>query len=75
MYKLQTQIEFEAAHRLYDVDTYSEECRNNIQTNTDNVSIIIAVSIFQNSSDITIVYAFVVDFGRCNRLPVIIFIN
>ena len=30
MYKLQTAISFETAHRLYDVATYSEECRNNL---------------------------------------------
>ena len=41
MYKLQTQIEFEAAHRLYDVDTYSEECRNNIHGHSYKVTFII----------------------------------
>ena len=29
-YLLKTRITFEAAHRLYDVDTYSEECRTNL---------------------------------------------
>ena len=29
-YYLQTRIDAEIAHRLYAVDTYSEECRNNI---------------------------------------------
>lgn len=30
MFLLKTQIEFEAAHRLYNVNTYSKECRENV---------------------------------------------
>lgn len=30
MYKIESDFSFEAAHRLYDVDTYSEECRDNL---------------------------------------------
>lgn len=30
MYTIKSQCSFEAAHRLYDVDTYSTECRDNI---------------------------------------------
>lgn len=30
MYTIKTQCSFEAAHRLYDVNTYSTECRENI---------------------------------------------
>lgn len=30
MYSIKTQCDFEAAHRLYNVDTYSTECRDNI---------------------------------------------
>ena len=41
MYKLQTQIDFEAAHRLYDVDTYSEECRNNVHGHSYKVTFVV----------------------------------
>lgn len=41
MYKVQTQIEFEAAHRLYDVATYSEECKNNIHGHSYKVTFVI----------------------------------
>lgn len=30
MYTVKTCVSFEAAHRLYDVDTYSKECRDNL---------------------------------------------
>ena len=30
MYEIKTQISFEAAHRLYNVNTYSEACRKNL---------------------------------------------
>lgn len=36
---LRTQVAFEAAHRLYDVDTYSEECRNNIHGHSYKVTV------------------------------------
>lgn len=41
MYLLKTKVAFEAAHRLYDVDTYSEECRNNIHGHSYKVTVII----------------------------------
>lgn len=41
MHKLETQIEFEAAHRLYDTATYSEECRNNIHGHSYKVKYVI----------------------------------
>ena len=41
MHKLETQIEFEAAHRLYDTATYSEECRNNIHGHSYKVTYLI----------------------------------
>lgn len=41
MYKLETRIEFEAAHRLYDTATYSEECRNNIHGHSYKVTYLI----------------------------------
>lgn len=39
MPKVETFTSFEAAHRLYDVDTYSEECRNNIHGHSYGVTI------------------------------------
>ncbi len=36
---VETFITFEAAHRLYDVNTYSEECRNNIHGHSYGVNI------------------------------------
>lgn len=41
MHKLETQIEFEAAHRLYDTATYSEECRNNIHGHSYKVTFVV----------------------------------
>lgn len=38
-YSLKTQISFEAAHRLYDVDTYSEECRTNLHGHSYKVTV------------------------------------
>lgn len=37
MYTVQTAISFEAAHRLYDVATYSEECRDNVHGHSYNI--------------------------------------
>ena len=39
MTEVQTFVTFEAAHRLYDVDTYSEECRANLHGHSYGVSI------------------------------------
>ena len=39
MYTVKTQISFEAAHRLYDVDTYSEECRENLHGHSYKVNV------------------------------------
>ena len=41
MYKVQTQVDFEAAHRLYDTATYSEECRNNLHGHSYKVTFVI----------------------------------
>ncbi len=41
MYKLKTSVSFEAAHRLFDVDTYSEECRNNIHGHSYIVEVVV----------------------------------
>ena len=41
MYLIKTVMPFEAAHRLYDVDTYSEECRNNIHGHSYKATIYI----------------------------------
>lgn len=42
MNTVETFVTFEAAHRLYDVDTFSEECRNNIHGHSYGVKIIIS---------------------------------
>ena len=41
MYTVKTKISFEAAHRLYDVDTYSEECRQNVHGHSYKVTVIV----------------------------------
>lgn len=41
MNKVETTISFEAAHRLYDVATYSEECRNNIHGHSYKVTVVV----------------------------------
>lgn len=41
MYKIQTQVSFEAAHRLYNVNTYSEECRKNIHGHSYKVTVVV----------------------------------
>lgn len=38
---VKTLIGFEAAHRLYDVDTYSKECRENVHGHSYKVTIIV----------------------------------
>lgn len=44
MNKLQTRVTFECAHRLYNVDTYSEECRNNLHGHSYSATIVVARS-------------------------------
>ena len=39
MYVVQTQIKIECAHRLYNVDTYSSECRDNIHGHSYKITI------------------------------------
>lgn len=41
MYKLKTRVDFECAHRLFGVDTYSEECRNNLHGHSYKVTVIV----------------------------------
>lgn len=41
-YKLQTRITFECAHRLYDVNTYSEECRNNLHGHSYALTLVVS---------------------------------
>lgn len=42
MHKLQTRVTFEAAHRLYNVDTYSEACRANCHGHSYGVTIVVS---------------------------------
>lgn len=44
MYSVQTTFGFEAAHRLYDVNTYSEECRNNLHGHSYQVTVVVGRS-------------------------------
>lgn len=39
MYQVKTEVSFEAAHRLYNVNTYSEECRDNIHGHSYKVRV------------------------------------
>lgn len=47
---LKTQMSFEAAHRLYDVDTYSEECRNNIHGHSYKVNVYVTCDNLNDAS-------------------------
>lgn len=38
-HSIKTQISFEAAHRLYNADTYSEECRENLHGHSYKVTV------------------------------------
>lgn len=40
MYKVETEVSFEAAHRLYNVNTYSEECRDNVHGHSYKVKVV-----------------------------------
>ena len=44
MYTVKTKITFEAAHRLYDVDTYSSECRDNLHGHSYCIEVVIVVN-------------------------------
>ena len=41
MYTVNTKVSFEAAHRLYNVDTYSKECRDNLHGHSYKVEIVV----------------------------------
>lgn len=41
MNTVETVVSFEAAHRLYDVATYSEECRDNIHGHSYKVKVVV----------------------------------
>ena len=41
MYTVKTKVSFEAAHRLYNVDTYSKECRDNLHGHSYKVEIVV----------------------------------
>ena len=42
MYTVQTTISFEAAHRLYGVDTYSSECRDSVHGHSYRTTVVVA---------------------------------
>lgn len=41
MYQVEATVEFEYAHRLYNVDTFSEECRDNIHGHSGKLTVIV----------------------------------
>lgn len=43
MYTVKTKISFEAAHRLYNVDTYSKECRDNLHGHSYRVEVVVGL--------------------------------
>lgn len=47
--EVETYLSFEAAHRLYDVDTYSEECRNNLHGHSYVVRVVVSRSNLNNA--------------------------
>ena len=61
MYQVKTQISFEAAHRLYDVATYSEECRDNIHGHSYKVEVIVSRDELNDAG-------MVVDFKRLKKI-------
>lgn len=44
MYTVKTKIAFEAAHRLYDVDTYSSECKDNLHGHSYKIETVVGVN-------------------------------
>lgn len=49
MYAVKTKVSFEAAHRLYNVDTYSSECRDNLHGHSYKVEVLIGVNDLNNA--------------------------
>lgn len=49
MNKLRTQFDFECAHRLYNVNTYSKECRNNIHGHSYKVTVVVGADTLDDS--------------------------
>lgn len=49
MYAVKTKVSFEAAHRLYNVDTYSSECRDNLHGHSYKVEVLVCVNDLNDS--------------------------
>ena len=49
MYEVKTKVSFEAAHRLYNVDTYSSECRDNLHGHSYKVEVLVGVNDLNNA--------------------------
>ena len=49
MYTIETKVGFEAAHRLYSVNTYSEECRDNIHGHSYKVKLVVGRNELNNA--------------------------
>lgn len=61
MYTIQSTFSFEAAHRLYDVDTYSEECRKNLHGHSYKLTVFVGREELNSSG-------MVVDFKRFKQI-------
>ena len=61
-YSLKTQVSFEAAHRLYDVNTYSEECRTNLHGHSYKVTVYVGNTQILNDAGM------VVDFKQIKQI-------
>lgn len=61
MYAVKTKVSFEAAHRLYNVDTYSSECRDNLHGHSYKVEVLVGVNDLNNAG-------MVIDFKLLKKL-------
>lgn len=50
MYSVETVVSFEASHRLYDINTYSAECRDNIHGHSYKVKVVVGSPILDTAS-------------------------
>ena len=53
MYMVKTKVSFEAAHRLYDVVTYSSECRDNLHGHSYKVEVVVGVDNLNHAGMVT----------------------
>ena len=61
MYTVKTRVSFEAAHRLYDVVTYSSECRDNLHGHSYKVEVVVGTDYLSSAG-------MVIDFKLLKKL-------